>query len=407
MLKDWESIMTKELVITTYENRICACLYEDSQLMELQVLSKNSSTNSQNQLVNDSDILGNIYVAKVQNVVKNLDAAFVEIQPGLVCYYSLKENHHHFLNPKNTDKVVIGDELLVQVTKEAIKTKAPLAGSELQLTGNLVIVTYGNGNVGISNKLPKDEKTQEMKTFVEAKLPEGYGAIIRTNAYESSIEALEQEFDRLLQKLFHIVEQAKFHKVYSCLYQERTLLAKLLDDCNNKDLVRIITDIPEIQKELAELLPEEEKHKIEYFQPGLQPLYAIYRLDRDWKELTGKHVWLKSGAYLVIEQTEAMVVIDVNTGKSVNKKNREEHFLKVNQEAATEIARQLRLRNLSGIILIDFIDMENLEYKEQLVEHLCREIQKDRIQTSYIDITRLNLVELTRKKVRKSLGEML
>ena len=102
-----------------------------------------------------------------------------------------------------------------------------------------------------------------------------------------------------------------------------------------------------------------------------------------------------------------MVVIDVNTGKSVNKKNREEHFLKVNQEAATEIARQLRLRNLSGIILIDFIDMEKLEHKEQLVNHLCKEIQKDRIQTSYIDMTRLNLVELTRKKVRKSLGEML
>lgn len=400
--------MTKELVITNYENRICACLYEDSQLMELQVLPKDSNTNnSQNQLMNNSDILGNIYVAKVQNVVKNLDAAFVEIQPGLVCYYSLKENHHHFLNPKNTDKVVIGDELLVQVTKEAIKTKAPLTGSELQLTGNLVIVTYGNGNVGISNKLPKDEKTQEMKASIETKLPEGYGAIIRTNAYESTIEALEQEFNRLLQKLFHIVEQAKFHKAYSCLYQERSPLAKLLDDYNNKDLVRIITDIPEIQEELTELLSEEEKNKVEHFQPGLQPLYAIYRLDRDWKELTGKRVWLKSGAYLVIEQTEAMVVIDVNTGKSVNKKNREEHFLKVNQEAATEIARQLRLRNLSGIILIDFIDMEKLEHKEQLVEHLCKEIQKDRIQTSYIDMTKLNLVELTRKKVRKSLGEML
>ena len=399
--------MTKELVITNYENHICACLYEDSQLTELQVLSKVSNANNQDRSMNASDILGNIYVAKVQNVVKNLDAAFVEIQRGVVCYYSLKENHHHFLNPKKTDKVVIGDELLVQVTKEAIKTKAPLAGSELQLTGNQVIVTYGNGNVGVSNKLPKDEKTQAMKTVIESKLPEGYGAIIRTNAYESSIEALEQEFDRLLQKLAGIVEQAKFHKAYSCLYQERTPLAKLLDDYNNKDLVRIITDIPEIRNELAELLSEEEMNKVEYFQPGLQPLYAIYRLDRDWKELTGKHVWLKSGAYLVIEQTEAMVVIDVNTGKSVNKKNREEHFLKVNQEAATEIARQLRLRNLSGIILIDFIDMEKLEHKEQLVNHLCKEIQKDRIQTSYIDMTRLNLVELTRKKVRKSLGEML
>ena len=139
----------------------------------------------------------------------------------------------------------------------------------------------------------------------------------------------------------------------------------------------------------------------------MQPLYALYRLDRDWKEITEKRVWLKSGAYLVIEQTEAMVVIDVNTGKAVNKKKREEHFLKVNQEATTEIARQLRLRNLSGIIMIDFIDMENLVHKDALIQHLCREIKKDRVQTAYVDMTALNLVELTRKKVQKSLAEQL
>lgn len=388
--------MSQELMITNYENHICACYYEEHSLSEIQILDSQSDS-----------MLGNIYVAKVQNVVKNLEAAFVEIQPGVVCYYSIKDNQHRFLNPKNTDKVVVGDELLVQVTKEAIKSKAPLAGAELHLTGNLVVVTLGTGKVGISNKLPKDEHTTSMKLALESKLPKGYGAIIRTNAYESTLEAVEQEFDRLIEQLMNIVEQAKFHKVYSCLYQERTPLAKLIDDYNNHDFVRIVTDLPDVHSELLEILPKEQQDKVSLFTQQMQPLYAIYRLDRDWKEITGKRVWLKSGAYLVIEQTEAMVVIDVNTGKAVNKKNRQEHFLKVNKEAATEIARQLRLRNLSGIIIIDFIDLEQSEHKGQLIEHLSRELQKDRIQTSYIDMTRLNLVELTRKKVRKSLVEQM
>lgn len=397
--------MSHELMITNYENHICACYYEENHLTELRILSNTNEAANMDSA--SGNILGNIYVAKVQNIVKNLDAAFVEIQPGIVCYYSLKENHHHFLNPKNTEKVVAGDELLVQVTKEAIKTKAPLASSKLQLTGNLVIVTLGTGKVGISNKLPKDEKTSAMKLAIEEKLPKGYGAIIRTNAYESPLEAVEQELERLLLQLTTIVEQARFRKAYSCLYQERTSLTRLLDDYNNKELGHIITDLPEIYAELLERLPDGERSKAELYREGLQPLYAMYRFDRDWKEITGRRVWLKSGAYLVIEQTEAMVVIDVNTGKAVNKKNREEHFLKVNQEAATEIARQLRLRNLSGIILIDFIDMENLVHKEQLIQHLCNEIRKDRIPTSYIDMTQLNLVELTRKKVQKSLAEQI
>lgn len=385
--------MSHELMITKYENHICACYYEEERLTELQIIT--------------SSILGNIYVAKVQNVVKNLEAAFVEIQPGVVCYYSLQENGHYFLNPKNSNRLAAGDEILVQVTKEAIKSKAPTVSSELHLTGKLVVVTFGTGKVGVSKKLPNDEKTRMMKTELEKSLPKGYGAILRTNSYESTLDAVREEFQYLLQKLTALVEQAGYHKAYSCLYQERTTLARLLKDYNNPDLIQIVTDLPEIEAEIRDYLTEADKGKLRLYSGELQPLYALYRLDRDWKEITGTRVWLKSGAYLVIEQTEAMVVIDVNTGKAVNKKKREEHFLKVNQEAATEIARQLRLRNLSGIIMIDFIDMEHQTCKEALIRHLCQEIKKDRIQTSYVDMTGLNLIELTRKKVQKSLAEQL
>jgi ribonuclease G len=319
----------------------------------------------------------------------------------------LNGNQHHFLNPKQNDRVVIGDELLVQVTKEAIKSKAPMAGSELHLTGGLVVVTLGGSKVGVSKKLPNDSKTQTMKQALQERLPKGYGAILRTNSYESTLEQVEAEFDRLLEQLSTLVEQARFHKVYSCLYQERSAIQQLLDDYNNDRLITILTDIPELEAQLQKLLTGQDIHKLKHYSETMQPMYALYRLDRDWKEAVAKRVWLKSGAYLVIEQTEAMVVIDVNTGKAVNKKNRAEHFLKVNQEAAGEIARQLRLRNLSGIIMIDFIDMEDLTHKEQLIQYLCNELKKDRIQTTYIDMTRLNLVELTRKKVKRSLQEQL
>lgn len=386
--------MNKELMITEYDEHICACYYEDGRLTELNVLSKTS-------------ILGNIYVGRVQNIVKNLDAAFVEIQPGLVCFYSLKENRHFFLNPKHSDTVVVGDELLVQVTKEAIKSKAPLAGSELHLTGNLVIVTTGRQTVGISKKLPNDAKTKQIREALEAQLPEGYGVIVRTNAYDSPLEAIELEFKELLARFMNLLSHADCHKVYSCLYQERPPIIQLLDDYIGHSFTRVITDLSDIYEELTPYTKLHPEVQTFLYEQKIQPLYAVYRLDRDWKELTGKRVWLNSGAYLVIEQTEAMVVIDVNTGKAIDSKKKQTHLKRVNLEAADEIARQLRLRNLSGIIMIDFIDMEQQADRDELVEHLISSLRKDRIQTSYIDMTKLNLVEVTRKKVRKSFLEQI
>ena len=182
---------------------------------------------------------------------------------------------------------------------------------------------------------------------------------------------------------------------------------QLLDDYTGQTFTRIITDLPDVYENLEEYGEQYPDVQLQLYETEFQPLYAVYRLDRDWKEVTGKRVWLNSGAYLVIEQTEAMVVIDVNTGKAINRNRKQQHLKKINMEAADEIVRQLRLRNLSGIIMIDFIDMENLENREELIEHLCNRLRQDRIPTNYIDMTRLNLVELTRKKVRKSLAEQI
>lgn len=458
--------MEREWMITSYQNHICSCIYENSRLMELELLESaggvggSSSGHAPDYVFGQKSmgmsahasqtdaVLGNIYVGKVQNIVKNLNAAFVEISKGVPCYFPLDENTPIYLNPKNTERLVIGDEILVQVTKEAIKQKAPSVSSALSLSGQYVVVRLGTGDVGISKKLPKDTHTKELKALVKkhitqhpwekepnattpviqsslekdsretnlserepqakGELHPNYDVILRTNAYTSDIEAVLQELDWLLTRLQSIVEYAKFHKPYSCLYSGISQLARIYQDLPKSELVKITTDLPEVYSELQELtIHTQEAELLRFYEPDLQPLYALYRLDRDYKEATAKQVWLKSGAYLVIEQTEAMVVIDVNTGKAVNKRNRDEHFLKINLEAATEIARQIRLRNLSGIIMIDFIDMKEESHKIQLIDHVKQVIRNDRIPTNYIDMTRLNLVELTRKKVRKSLREQL
>ena len=310
------------------------------------------------------------------------------------------------LNSKKSDRLAIGDEVLVRVSREAIKQKLPSVSSDILLTGKLVIVRYGGGGlVGVSKKVPFDEKMQDMKNRLQQYLPEGFGAILRTNSYESTFDDVLAEYESLLDQLTWILEHAKYHKVFSCLYREQTIWKRMMDDYNNNSLTKIITDLPYVRDELLKALPVKDQGKITYYDAHIQPLYAMYRLNRDMKEARNKQVWLKSGAYLVIEQTEAMVVIDVNTGKAVDKKNREENFYKVNLEAAAEIARQLRIRNLSGIIMIDFIDMESGDHEKELLKHLSNELKKDRIKVNVIDMTKLKLVELTRKKVQKSLEE--
>lgn len=397
-------IMSNELVITKYQENTFACYYEEGKLSELQVLSDHGSGIS---------LIGNIYVARVQNIVQNIDAAFIEIAPGQVCYYSLLDNQHLFLNAKKNEKLVIGDELLVQIEKDAIKSKAPIASAGLQVSGNLVVVKRNLKKVMISHKLPKDERTDAIRNALESRLEHDFGVILRTNAYESPVDAVIAEYEELSSRLYEIINQARYHKVFSCLYTGNSPLEQMYNSYNNASFRRIVTDIPEVYEELQAMLQkkgtsgESNQPTLELFEQKLQPLYAIYRMDRDIKELISKRVWLKSGAYLVIEQTEAMVVIDVNTGKAVDKKGREDHFLRVNKEAATEIARQLRLRNLSGIIMIDFINMQDSASRESLIHHLIEELKKDRITTNYIEMTKLNLVELTRKKIHKSLSEQL
>lgn len=254
-----------------------------------------------------------------------------------------------------------------------------------------------------------DERNR-LKNILKKFSSKEYGWIVRTNAEGYCEEELESEAKCLVEKYEELIKVAKFRTAGQVLYQAPKSYLTELRDQNSASFERIVTDCEDVYQEIEEYLKEyqqEDAKKLEYYQDEQISLSNLLGLEKDIEEALKEKVWLKSGGYLIIQPTEAMVVIDVNTGKSVNKKKAKEHFRLINLEAGKEIARQIRLRNLSGIIIVDFIDLDTEEAKEELMNALKGFVAKDRIKTDVIDMTKLNLVEITRKKVMKPIYEQL
>lgn len=355
-------------------------------------------------------ILGSIYVGKVQNIVQNIQAAFIEIQSGVICYYSLEDLKNPVYTKKQGKKaLVIGDELLVQVIKEGIKTKAPVVTTNLSFNGKYVILTTGEKKLGVSTKLSSG-KREELRRLLEPFCEENIGVIVRTSAGEATEKQIIGEYENLKKEAKKLLEQAMHRTCFSKIYTPEPEYVRNLKKSYVNQLDEIITDDPEIYEYLKVYFEEKqpkEREKLRFYEDKLLPLCRLYNLPKQIEDAIRIKVWLKSGAYLIIEQTEAFTVIDINTGKFEGKKNRQETFLKINLEAAKEISRQLRLRNLSGIILIDFINLENQESIKKLLTKLEEYVKMDSVKTDVVDMTSLGIVEMTRKKERRSLSEMI
>jgi ribonuclease G len=378
---------------------------------------------------NAGSILGNIYIARVENVVKNLNAAFVKIADGQNCYLSLEDCKHPIFTKKQSKNKLIaaGDELLVQVVREALKTKEPAVTANLSLTGQYAVLTTGNTRLSVSSKLSSQTRATYKKMLSETFGEREFGWIVRTNASAVDDELLLQEMEALAKRYTQLVETASHKTCYSLLYRQPAAYLRCLDDLRKADLQEIVTDDSEIFDELCEkyrILPKQrmtsgsvpvpidtvmttQGFSLRYHRDDTISLSALFSVQTNLDEALKKKVWLKSGAYLIIEPTEAMTVIDVNTGKNIAKKAAQENFLKINKEAALEIARQLRLRNISGMIMVDFINLTAKEAEEELLECFRTALKQDPVPTQLVDMTRLGLVEITRKKVRKSLAENL
>lgn len=351
--------------------------------------------------------LGNIYIGKVKNIAANIGAAFIDIG-GINCYYDISQAAHAVFTSKAGKKpLCIGDELLVQVSREAIKTKAPTVSSNLNLTGRYAVLTSGNTRMGVSSKIPKAQR-EIFREWLDMWKNEEYGIIIRTNAKDVALETVQEEIKQLQNRLKELKEHAAFRTCYSCLY---TAAKPYLSDLKNvyaEGLSEILVEDPSLYEEILEYARREQPEyteKLRLYEDRQLSLGKLYNIRSVLEGALKEKVWLKHGGYLVIQPTEALTVIDVNSGKYVTKKKQSDAVLKMNLEAAQEIAKQIRLRNLSGMILVDFMNLEHSEEMQELLKEFRKYLSRDPIQTTLVDVTELQLVEITRKKVRKPLHE--
>ena len=391
--------MGNSIVVVRKDDRIMTALFADKELLTIGL----ESTGKEQRV-------GDIFIGKVQNIVKNINGAFVEIGSRNVCFLPMDENKAPVFCDGKDHAIRVGDELFVQISKETRGNKAPLATVGLSLTGRLLVLTRGKESVGVSGKISNPEKREELKNLVMPYVGEGYGFIVRTNAETAEAkdiiteaEILKNQYGKLIREKIH---GACFSKVYSAP-------AEFIMEIRNGysfEIDSIMTDDKEIFDSINDYLllcPPNEREKLSFYDEKNISLSVLYGLESKLQKALQDKVWLDSGAYLVIQPTEALVSIDVNTGKAIaGKQNIEETFFKVNCEAAKEIAAQLRLRNLSGIIIVDFIDMKDEEHRRKLLSTLKEELVKDHIPAKLIDMTPLGLVEITRQRIRKSIYEM-
>lgn len=389
-----------KLIITPWQSGILTALISDKRAVSLNYEPASNSSE-----------LNNIYIGKVKNIVRNIDAAFVEYGDGRMGYYSLTENRQHiFADRKPHDGLRSGDEIVVQVVKDSVKTKAPVLSCYLNFTGKYCVLTAGKPSIGFSGKLTDQEKKADLKSRISKVKDGSFGVIVRTNAQYVEPEAVLAELELLKSRYTELLEQAPYRTCYSMLFETPPAYVTSIRDSYSAELSELLTDGPELYAQMKgylEWYQPEDLEKLRFYEDESFPLTKLYSLDTAVSQALNKKVWLKSGGYLVIEPTEALVVIDVNTGKYSGRKNQRDTILKINQEAAVEIAYQMRLRNLSGIIIVDFIDMEESEDRELLMRTLEKATAADPVKTTVVGISKLNLVEMTRKKIRRPFYEQL
>lgn len=350
--------------------------------------------------------IGDIFIGKVKNIVENIQAAFVEIQPGIVGYYSLKTNTHHLLARPADRKLRAGDELLVQVERGSIKSKAPVLTSKIQLSGKNMVFLGNQQFIGISKKIVSMERREALKALGKALTgTEARGLIFRTDSAGCADHILEDEYRQLEVDYKNIMSIYPNRTCYSRIYTRPEDWLQYVHMVPEPGL-RILTDMPEIYDMIQSQYGNLPQPPLVGFYDDLEyPLMKLKSMETQIGRALSKNVWLKSGASLVIESTEALTSIDVNTSKTEIHKKDEETFLQINMEAAAEICRQLRLRNLSGIIIVDFINLSLKEDETRLMSELKRLARKDPVPLNVVDMTALGLVEMTRKRTYRPLHE--
>ncbi len=419
--------MAAELIMNVTEGEVRVALLENGTLAEIFYERDHGL-----------GIVGNIYNGRVVKVLPGMDAAFVDIGLDKAAFLYVadvrsQEDQDPFLPadevavvdeefviatdeldealpaPQIDDLLKEGQEILVQVSREPIGTKGARVTTYNSLPGRYLVLLPTVDHVGISRKIEDEDERQRLKDLVTEIKPEGMGLIVRTVS-EGKLKADLQHDLEFLVKLWENINLKKEKtKSLNLVYQDLRLVQRIIRDLYSDEIDRLVIDSDECYHDLkdfiANYLPglvcELERYT------GIQPIFQAYDIEIEVNKALERKVWLKSGGYIVVESTEALTAIDVNTGRFVGKKNLEDTILKTNLEAAKEIAFQLRLRNIGGIIIIDFIDMEKKNHRERVNSSLEEALKRDKAKSNVLKISELGLVEMTRERVRNSIARML
>lgn len=371
----------KNIVIESLVNSQKVAVLEDGKLSEL-FIESNSSKN-----------VSNIYRGVVKKALKGIEAYFVDIGSDKLAYLSMKKN----------EEVKCGQDILVQVNKEAIGTKGAKLNTEISFAGRYLVYIPSNDRLTISNKIKLEKERFRLKKIVQG-VDEEFTGIIRTEAVGCSKEEIEQDIFDLKEKYNRVLKEYKLGIGPKLLYKDLDFASKYVKDNVNDSVLKIIVNNNDKYEELKNILGHIDKnYKDKLLLENNKDVFDLHSVQSQIDKCLNRKVWLKSGGYLIIDKTEALTVIDVNTGKFTGNSNLEETIYQTNLEAAIEISKLLRIRDIAGIIIVDFIDMQKNEYKKNLLEVLSKETDKDRRKTNVMGMTKLGLVEIARRREKDSI----
>ena len=444
--------MKKEIIINSTANEHRIAILEDGKTAELFVETPGKARN-----------VGDIYLGRVAKVMPGIRAAFVDIgmtQDAFLHFSDVgsieefntlfdededekeeevaeaisqsangaalvneaigvpqngehgetKDHHHDQQRRRHTQQNISqvnlqkGQEILVQITKEPVGKKGVRVRSAISMPGRFLVLIPFDGKVGVSKKLSNFKEKRRLRKVVRTMLPKGFGAIIRTVADGKTDEMLQQDLDELIKTWQGIEKSVKTEKAPALIYKDMNTTSSVIRDLFQDAVEHVVVDEKKLFKEIrayVQWVSPDMLNRVEYYRDK-EPIFDKYGIEKEIQILLSKKVWLKSGGYLFLEKTEAMTVIDVNSGRYAAKKEQEMNSLRTNLEASREICRQLRLRDIGGLVVVDFIDLEDEKNKKKVYDEMKKELRKDRAKVTVLPMTDFGLVQITRQRIRQS-----
>jgi ribonuclease G len=404
--------MKKEIIINSTNEDTRIAMLENNKLVEIFV-----------ERPDNERMVGDIYKGRIRRVVKGMQAAFINIgfEQDAFLHFSdigsevnqlfadiddeLLENEKGKTEKDPANLLRDGQEIAVQIIKEPISSKGPRVTTELTLPGRFMVLVPNQNRVGISRKISSTKERKKLRTICRKMRPKNFGIIVRTVAEMKDEVVLEQDLQKLLKTWKNVQEQIRISNPPKLIFKDLGMASSVIRDLFTSDVVRVVVDSRKMFREVTRYLKDvgsELVNRVEYFK-SKQPIFDTFNIEKELQRSMERKVWMKNGGYVIIEHTEALTSIDVNSGRYFGRKDHERNSLKINLEAAREIARQLRLRDIGGLIIIDFIDMEQAENKEKILNELRKEFAQDRAVSRMAEMSRFGLVEMTRQRIRPSL----